>query len=237
MTDACHRHPEVLVRGGTGPAQLVRYDRAAMSTSRDGTGHAADPNDRSAPLVIVNPRAARIADPRRRRDLTTAIEHAVLARTGRSARVVEGSLAEAHAAIAGLAAGPAPPLVVAAGGDGTIRDVASALAGRPVPLALVPGGTGNVLASALGLGSVRAALDAIRHGREHTIDLGSARWGATPSPTSGRPGPRSRRRHPARGCSWWPAGWASTHGSWPRPSTSGSGGCSSARTSARRSGS
>ena len=64
-----------------------------------------------------------------------------------------------------------------AGGDGTIRDAATSLAGRRVPLAIVPGGTGNVLASALGLGSVRAAVDAIRSGRERTIDLGSARWG------------------------------------------------------------
>jgi diacylglycerol kinase (ATP) len=42
-----------------------------------------------------------------------------------------------------------------------------------------------VLASALGLGSVRASLDAIRHGRERTIDLGSARRvpaGADPAP-------------------------------------------------------
>jgi diacylglycerol kinase family enzyme len=38
-----------------------------------------------------------------------------------------------------------------------------------------------VLASALGLASHRAALDAIRHGQERTIDLGSARWGPTTS--------------------------------------------------------
>ena len=74
---------------------------------------------------------------------------------------------------------------MAAGGDGTVRDAVSALGGRHVPLAIVPGGTGNVLASALGLGSVRAAVDAIRHGQERTIDLGSARWGRpTPDATA-----------------------------------------------------
>jgi diacylglycerol kinase (ATP) len=139
----------------------------------------ADPEDRSAPLVLVNPRAARLADPRRRQEITTSIAYAVLARTGRPARIVDGSLDDAQAAIAGLASDPVPPLVVAAGGDGTIRDAAAALTGRPIPLAMVPGGTGNVLASALKLGSVRAAVDAIRRGGERSIDLGSARWGST----------------------------------------------------------
>ena len=83
--------------------------------------------------------------------------------------------------------------MVVAGGDGTIREAASALAGRRIPLAIVPGGTGNVLASSLGLGSVRAAVDAIRHGRERTIDLGSARWGPM-TPDAANP-------H-ARACSW-----------------------------------
>ncbi len=137
----------------------------------------ADPDDVSAPLIIVNPRAARLADPRRRRELVESVSRAVFARTGRRARVVDGDLPTAQAAIADLVATPEPPLVVAAGGDGTVRDAVSALGGRNVPLAIVPGGTGNVLASALGLGSVRAAVDAIRHGRERTIDLGSARWG------------------------------------------------------------
>ena len=125
----------------------------------------------------MNPRASRLADLRRRREVTEAIAKAVQARTGRSARVVDGDPAAAHAAIVHLASAPEPALVVVAGGDGTIRDAATSLAGRRVPLAIVPGGTGNVLASALGLGSVRAAVDAIRRGGERTIDLGSARWG------------------------------------------------------------
>jgi diacylglycerol kinase (ATP) len=150
-----------------------------MATHRDQP--TADPDDPSAPLIIVNPRAARLADAQRRRDVTASIAHAVLYRTGRPGRIVDGDLDEARAAIAGLAATPAPPLVVAAGGDGTIRDAAAALAGRPVPLAMVPGGTGNVLASALKLGSIRSAIEAIRTGPERMIDLGQARWGSTGS--------------------------------------------------------
>ncbi len=153
-----------------------------MATHRDQP--TADPDDPSAPLIIVNPRAARLADPQRRRDVTASIAHAVLYRTGRPGRIVDGDLEEAQAAIAGLAATPAPPLVVAAGGDGTIRDAAAALAGRPIPLAMVPGGTGNVLASALKLGSIRSAIEAIRQGPERMIDLGRARWGPLSAPAA-----------------------------------------------------
>src|SRR5438046_10324901 len=52
----------------------------------------------------------------------------------------------ARAAVAGGAR-----MIVAAGGDGTVRACAQALAGTQVPLAIVPLGTANLAARALGI--------------------------------------------------------------------------------------
>jgi diacylglycerol kinase family enzyme len=63
-------------------------------------------------------------------------------------------------------------LVFAAGGDGTVRACAEALAGTGVPLAIVPLGTANLTARALGVpGPAGRALEAGFCGRDRTIDL------------------------------------------------------------------
>jgi diacylglycerol kinase (ATP) len=67
-------------------------------------------------------------------------------------------------------------VVLVAGGDGTVRAVAEAMAGTDAPLAIVPSGTGNLLARNLGLPlldpdrMIRAALGDFRH----PIDVGWA---------------------------------------------------------------
>lgn len=75
------------------------------------------------------------------------------------------------------ALGSDPDVVIAGGGDGTIRMVAHALAGSAVPLGIVPLGTGNLLARNLDIdpddfvGNVEAAI----FGEHRAIDTSTVR--------------------------------------------------------------
>lgn len=65
-------------------------------------------------------------------------------------------------------------IVIAAGGDGTVRAVAEGLAGSGVALGIVPQGTGNLLARNLDvpLGDIPAALQRVRDAEPRAIDMG-----------------------------------------------------------------
>jgi YegS/Rv2252/BmrU family lipid kinase len=84
-----------------------------------------------------------------------------------------GTLAAREAAAGGA------DLVVAAGGDGTVRGCAEGLAGTDVPLGIVPLGTGNLLARTLRIPAhPKAALNVALGGKtaseDHRIDLAAA---------------------------------------------------------------
>lgn len=65
-----------------------------------------------------------------------------------------------------------PDLVIAAGGDGTIRLAADGLAHTGIPMGLIPAGTGNLLARNLGLPLDEvAAIEVALAGRHRQIDL------------------------------------------------------------------
>lgn len=68
-------------------------------------------------------------------------------------------------------------LVLAAGGDGTVRAVAEVLMGRGVPLGLLPLGTGNLLARNLGadLGDPHRTVDIALFGSEKAVDMATFR--------------------------------------------------------------
>jgi diacylglycerol kinase (ATP) len=66
-------------------------------------------------------------------------------------------------------------IVVAAGGDGTVGEVAAGLSGSTAALAVYPVGTGNDFARTIGIGtSLEAAAKTICEGRRRTIDM--IRW-------------------------------------------------------------
>lgn len=70
-------------------------------------------------------------------------------------------------------------LLLALGGDGTLRDVAEGLAGASLPVGLLPSGTGNDLARALGIPlELPAALEVALGGTPRALDVW--RWNETP---------------------------------------------------------
>jgi undecaprenyl-diphosphatase len=88
---------------------------------------------------------------------------------------LETTLDDRGVGLAGAAVAAGARMVVAAGGDGTVRACAQALAGTQVPLAIVPLGTANLAARALGIppgtgGSLATAFG----GHERRIDLAVA---------------------------------------------------------------
>lgn len=89
-------------------------------------------------------------------------------------RWYETDAADAGVAAARRAVAEGAGVVLASGGDGTVRAVAEALRGTRIPLAVIPQGTGNLLARNLGmpLNRIDDAVRAAFYGSNRPIDLG-----------------------------------------------------------------
>jgi diacylglycerol kinase family enzyme len=119
--------------------------------------------------IVINSTLARDLGRFRRRCREAA------AAVGWEPSFLETTLDDRGPGLAGAAVAAGARLVVAAGGDGTVRACAQALAGTQVPLAIVPLGTANLAARALGIPSrIGGSLATAFGGHERRIDLAVA---------------------------------------------------------------
>ncbi len=122
-------------------------------------------------LIIFNPTAGRA----RRDRLARAVR--ALRAAGLQPELAETARGGDARHLAAMAAGRGTALVVAAGGDGTIAEVAGGIAGSGTALGLLPLGTANVLAQELGLPlAPEAAAAVLAGGRRAILYPGLARW-------------------------------------------------------------
>ena len=122
----------------------------------------------AAALVIANPHARRV----RRDDWRKPAERALGRRYG--IEIVSPRSADEAAALVHerMAAEQRPAVVIAAGGDGTVRLVAQELAGTGVPLGVIPLGTAKDFARANGIpDDIAGAIDRIVRRSTRAIDL------------------------------------------------------------------
>ena len=118
--------------------------------------------------VVINP--SKIADDSPVHD---RIEQAASANGFGDVHWYETTIEDSGAGQARRALDDGATLVVAYGGDGTIRRVAQTLSGSGVPMGLVPAGTGNLLARALATPlDLDNALDVAFAGHLRCIDVG-----------------------------------------------------------------
>lgn len=103
------------------------------------------------------------------------LERARIAMTGTGLRIVAELSIEDIAQLAGLLSrnSSMPPIVVAAGGDGTVGSVANAVITTPAVMAILPLGTSNDFARSLNIPlRVENAVRLISNGRVSRIDAG-----------------------------------------------------------------
>src|SRR6218665_1404784 len=103
--------------------------------------------------VRSQPRAAVVYHPLKTdlAALRRAVRYRQIEAAWATTRWYETDAADAGVAAARRAIEEGASLLLASGGDGTVRAVAEALRGTGIPLAVIPQGTGNLLARNLGM--------------------------------------------------------------------------------------
>ena len=125
-------------------------------------------------LIILNPNASRMRKQGDRTELLDELRAALARRDGRPPDFIETALQAQTRPAVEAAVREGAAAVVGIGGDGTLREIAAALAGTGVPMGIVPAGTGNLLAGIVGIpASMPAAVAAIETTQPRTIDLGA----------------------------------------------------------------
>jgi YegS/Rv2252/BmrU family lipid kinase len=147
---------------------LAFYDPTPRSIALDSPPLAeAVPNQRKKLAVILNPSKIDDADQFRTLVEALATESGYTTVVWWATTIEDTGYGMAHdAAVSGA------DLVIAIGGDGTVRAVCEELAGTGIPVGIVPAGTGNLLARNLDIPLyLRSAVDVALNGQDRAIDM------------------------------------------------------------------